>query len=535
MLCHRVIEHAARQHGGRRIVSRTTEGPIKVTNYTQVHERALRVSKRLINEGIKPGDRIATLAWSNSNHLECWYGIAGIGAIYHPVNPRLFSEQLVYIINDGQDRILLLDTSFVELVESLAERLPTITRYVILTDHASMPNTRLRGAIAYEDWIAEVDTDFAWQNFDENTAASLMYTSGTTGQPKGVLYSHRSIVLMSLTSNSPDMYGFSSNDVVLQVVPMCHANGWTWPFSAPMAGASLVLPGARLDGAALGELLLNERVTCTGGVPTIWQTALTHFAERDIVLKDLKRIFIGGSPASRAMIETFKDVHGAEVISVYGGTEMGPMAAACSLMPETKDFTDDALADLRQMQGRPPFLVEFQIYDDNGKAGAWDGASVGHLRARGPCIIQAYYGKERGSGLDGNGFFDTGDIATISKYGYIRLTDRAKDLVKSGGEWISSIDLENLVMNHPDIYEAAVIGIRHPKWDERPVVVAVHREGAAVSKEDVLRFLQGKIAKWWMPDDVVFVAALPHTATGKLHKTVLRKQFENYQLPDLRP
>ncbi|KRB70612.1 long-chain-fatty-acid--CoA ligase [Noviherbaspirillum sp. Root189] len=528
LLCHRVIEHAARQHGERRVVSRTVEGPIKVTNYAEIHERALRVSKRLVKDSIRPGDRIATLAWSTSNHLECWYGIAGIGAIYHPVNPRLFSEQISYIINNAKDRVLLLDTSFVELVESLSDGLPTIERYVILTDRANMPQTRLRNAIAYEDWIAEVDADFTWHSFDENTAASLAYTSGTTGQPKGVLYSHRSIVLMSLAANSPDMYGFGSNDVVLQVVPMCHANGWTWPFSAPMAGAELVLPGAQLDGESLSELLLNERVTCTGGVPTVWQGVLAHLAERGETLTDLKRIYIGGSPCPRSLMEAFMNGHGVEVRSAFGMTEMGPMAAICSLMPETHDLTGDAMVDLLQTQGRPPFMVEFRTEDDEGRIQPWDGVSAGHLKARGPCIVQAYYGNEIGSALDEHGFFDTGDIAAINKNGYVRLTDRAKDLVKSGGEWISSIDLENHVMDHPDVFEAAVIGAKHPKWDERPVVVAVRKEGSRVSKEDIMGFLTGKIAKWWMPDDIIFVDSLPHTATGKLHKSVLRSQYENH-------
>jgi len=313
LLCQRVIEHAARQHGQRRVVTRTVEGEIKVSNYAEVHRRALRVSKRLVAEGVRMGDRIGTLAWNTASHLECWYGIAGMGAVYHPINPRLFSEQIIYIINHAEDRILMVDVSFVEMMEELAPRLPGVERYVILTDRAHMPSTSLRNAIAYEDWIAEVDDDFAWQDFDENTAASLLYTSGTTGQPKGVLYSHRSVVLMSLAANSPDMYGFSANDVVLQVVPMCHANGWTWPFSAPMAGAALILPGSRADGASLTELLVAEQVTCSGGVPTVWQGVLTHLAQHGQKLPHLKRVYIGGSPCARSMIEAFTRDHGVEV------------------------------------------------------------------------------------------------------------------------------------------------------------------------------------------------------------------------------
>ena len=535
LLCHRVLEHAARQHGGRRVVSRLHDGSLAVTNYAQMEARAKRVSQRLLAEGIQQGDRIGTLAWSNANHLECWFGIAGAAAVYHPINPRLFGEQIAFIINDAKDRILLVDIAFVGLVESLAERLPSVERYVILCDKASMPKTALRNAIAYEDWIAEGDANYGWPDFDENTAASLAYTSGTTGQPKGVLYSHRSIVLMSLIANSPDMYGFSANDVVLQVVPMCHANGWTWPFSAPMAGASLVLPGPGLDGASLAELLQNERVTCTGGVPTVWKGVLDHLEAQGEKLTHLKRIYIGGSPCPRSMIQAFNERHGVEVRSAFGATEMGPMSAICSLMPETNGLEGEAMMDLRQTQGRPPFLVEFKICDEHGRRLPWDGQTSGHLRVRGPCIVQAYYGKPKGSALDEEGFFDTGDVATINQHGYVRLTDRAKDLVKSGGEWISSVDLENLASDHPGVREAAVIGARHPKWDERPLLLAVRREGVKTDKAEILEFLSGKVARWWLPDDILFVDELPHTATGKLDKKVLRAKYADHliaQIPD---
>ena len=530
LLCHRVIEHAARQHPERRVVSRMPDGSLWTTNYAQVHQRALRVSKRLTKDGIVAGDRIATLASSTSNHLECWYGIAGIGAVYHPINPRLFVEQIVFIVNKAQDRVLFLDASFVPLVESIAARLPTIERYVILTTADGVTATSLPNAVGYEAWLAEVDADFVWESFDENCAASLAFTSGTTGDPKGILYSHRSIVLMSLAANSPDMYGFGANDVVLQVVPMCHANGWTWPFSAPMAGAELILPGERMDPESLTELLVSQRVTCTGGVPTVWQSVINYMQESNEKLQHLKRIYIGGSPTPLSLIAAFADIHGVEVRAAYGMTEMGPMAAIGSLMPETRDFAGNDLINLRQMQGRPPFLVEFRSETEDGQHQPWDGSSVGRLKSRGPCIVSGYYGNESGSALDADGFFDTGDIAIINKHGYIRLTDRAKDLVKSGGEWISSVDLENLVMDHPAIAEAAVIGAKHPKWDERPLVIAVRKRGRDVSKEEILSFLKDKIAKWWTPDDVIFVEALPHTSTGKLHKTVLRSIYENHLL-----
>lgn len=533
LLCHRVIEHAARQHPERRVVSRLADGTIESTNYAGIHCRALQVSKRLVEDGIGVGDRVATLASSTANHLECWYGIAGIGAVYHPINPRLFVEQIVFIINKAQDRLLFADASLLPFLEGIAARLPTVERYVIFGADAKLVASTLPNAVPYEAWLGEVDDDFTWRSFDENSAAALTFTSGTTGDPKGVLYSHRSIVLMSLTANSPDMYGFGSNDIVLQVVPMCHANGWTWPFSAPMAGASLILPGEKMDPESLSRLLIDERVTCTGGVPTVWQSVVGHLRERGETLRDLKRIYIGGAPTPTSLIETFTDVHGVEVRAAYGMTEMGPMAAIGTLMPETRDLTGAELMTLRQMPGRPPFLVEFRSISDEGANQPWDGVSAGRLKARGPCIVSGYFGSEAGSALDHTGFFDTGDIATINQHGYVRLTDRAKDLVKSGGEWISSVDLENLVMDHPGIAEAAVIGAKHPKWDERPLVIAVRKNGSQVSKNEVFGFLKDKIAKWWMPDDVLFIEEMPHTSTGKMHKLVLREMYENYLIEKL--
>ncbi len=528
LLCHRIIQHAAREHGQRRVVTRSVEGPLHVTNYAQIHQRALRVSQKLMAEGIKQGDRVGTVAWSTARHMECWYGIAGIGAIYHPINPRLFTEQIVHIVNDAKDRILLVDTSFVELLEGLADKLASVERYIILTDRAHMPQTSLRNAVSYEDWIADADGDLEWPVFDENTAASLAYTSGTTGSPKGVLYSHRSIVLMSLTGTSPDMYGFSALDVILQVVPMCHANGWTWPFSAPMAGAGMVFPGSRLDGASIAELLLGEHVTIAGGVPTVWQAVLDHLDKQNITLTELKRVYVGGSPSPQPMIKAFAQRHAAEVRSSYGMTEMGPLGGICTLLPETKDWSGDALMKLRQTQGRPPFLVEYRIIDDEGNELPRDGKQMGHLQTIGPCIVNAYYGQDPGSQLDRDGYFDTGDIAIIDPNGYIHLTDRAKDLVKSGGEWISSIDLEHIVVTHPDIHEAAVIGVKHPKWDERPLLIVVLKETRGLEKQDLYDFLQDKVAKWWLPDDILFVDDIPHTATGKIHKATLRKQYENF-------
>ena len=530
LLCHSVIEHAAREHGQRRIVTRSVEGPIEVTDYAQVHRRARKVSDRLIADGIVPGDRVGTLAWSTARHLECWYGIAGIGAVYHPVNPRLFPDQIAYIINEAGDRILLVDLSFVALLEGIAERLPQVERYVILTDRAHMPDTRLRNALPYEEWIASADAGYAWKSFDENMAAGLVYTSGTTGHPKGVLLSHRSVVLMSLTGTSADMYGFSALDVVLQVPPMCHANGWTWPYSAPMTGAALVFPGAALDGASLCELLISENVTVAGGVPTVWQGVLDHLDARGVALKTLKRLYVGGSPCPSPMIEAFSNRHGVEVRSSNGMTEMGPLGSICTLVPETRDLEGDQRIALLQTQGRPPYLVEYRTTDDTGRVLPRDGQTMGHLQSRGPCVVRSYFGTPGEDVVDGDGFFDTGDIAIIDPYGYIHITDRAKDLVKSGGEWISSIDLEHIAMRHPDVREVAVIGASHPKWDERPLLIVALKEGGVADKQALLDFLKGKIATWWMPDDVIFVDEIAHTAIGKINKAALRAQYRDHLL-----
>ena len=528
LLCHRVLEHASREHGQRRVVTRSVEGPIEVTNYRDIHSRALRVSQALVKHGIRAGDRVATLAWSTARHLECWYGIAGAGAIYHPLNPRLFSEQIVYIAQQAADRLLFLDTTFVSLVEQMADRLPSIECFVILTSRMHMPKTTLKNAIAYDEWLAQSDGDFVWADFDEQQAASLVYTSGTTGHPKGVLLSHRSVVLMSLTANAPDMYGFSSTDIVLQVPPMCHANGWTWPFTALMAGASLIFPGARLDPASLTELLVSERVTCTGGVPTVWQGVLEYLSQQSIRLTDLKRVYIGGSPCPQPMIEAFEQTHAAEVRSSMGMTEMGPLSGICTLTPDTRDKQGDELTRLKQSQGRVPFLVQYRTVNAQGVEVPRGESTMGCLQAKGPCVLRAYYDSPEQTLLNDDGFFDTGDIATIDRHGYLYITDRAKDLVKSGGEWISSIDLENTVMTHPLVQEAAVIGVKHPKWDERPLLIIVTKPGAVLTGERVVQHLNGKIAKWWLPDAIIFVESIPHTSIGKINKALLRTQYADF-------
>ena len=530
LLCHRIIDHAAINHAERPIVTRSVEGAMHATSYAQIRARALQVAQRLDRDGIRLGDRVATLAWNTWRHFEAWYGIMGIGAIYHTVNPRLFPDQIVWIVNHAEDRMMLADLTFVPLLEKLADKLPTIERYVVLTDSAHMPQTSLRNAVPYEEWIGEVDGDFAWKSFDENTAAGMCYTSGTTGNPKGVVYSHRSNVLHGLMASTPDMKGYSSRDVVMPVVPMFHANCWAMAFAAPISGASIVMPGAKLDGASVFEMLDRYKVTATAAVPTVWLMLLQHLEATGHKLPHLKKVVIGGSACPRAIAKTFQDVYGVEVIHAWGMTEMSPLGTACTLKPEYAALGGDARLDIQQKQGQSPFLVEMKITDDAGRRLPWDGKTFGRLKVRGPAVARGYY-KEDDSILDEEGFFDTGDVATIDRHGYMQVTDRAKDVIKSGGEWISSIDLENLAIGHPKVAEAAVIGVKHPKWDERPLLVVVLKKDQSATRDDILGFMRGKVATWWMPDEVVFVDEIPHTATGKIQKTVLRRRFKDYVLP----
>ena len=531
LLCHRIIDHAATYHAERPVISRSIEGPIHTTNYAAIRQRALKVAKRLEKDGVRFGDRVATLAWNSWRHLEAWYGILGIGAIYHTVNPRLFPEQIAFIVNHAEDRVLMTDMTFLPLLEKLAGKLPNIERYIVLTDAAHMPATSLRNAVPYEEWIAEVDDDFTWKSFDENTAAGMCYTSGTTDNPKGVLYSHRSNVLHAMMAALPDSKGLSSRDVAMPVVPMFHANGWSLAFSTPLVGATLVLPGAKMDGPSIYELLDTYKVTFTAAVPTVWLMLLQDLEKTGAKLPHLKRVVIGGSACPRAMTKTFNDVYGVEVIHAWGMTEMSPLGSLCTMKPEYAELTGEARLDIQQKQGHPPFGVEMKITDDAGKRLPWDGKTFGRLKVRGPAVAKSYFKGEGGNLLDAEGFFDTGDVSTIDPYGYMQITDRSKDVIKSGGEWISSIDLENLAVGHPKVAEAAVIGVKHPKWDERPLLVVVLKKGERASKAEILGFMQGRIAKWWMPDDVVFVDEIPHTATGKIQKLVLRENFKDYILP----
>ena len=529
LLCHKIIDHAARQHGDREVVSRSVEGPIHRTNYREVQARARRVAKRLDSDGFRLGDRGATLAWNTWRHLEVWYGLLGLGGIYHTVNPRLFPEQIAWIVNDAEDRVLFVDLTFLPLVEKLRDHMKSVEKVVVLTDAAHMPDTPL-DAEPYEEWLA-ADEDFAWREFDENTAAGMCYTSGTTGNPKGVVYSHRSNVLHSFISNTPDMIGMRAADRIMPVVPMFHANCWGIAFTAPMAGAALIMPGAKLDGASLHEFLNTERVTGTAAVPTIWLGLLQHLDATGGALPHLERVVIGGAACPRALIEGFEERYGVRVLHAWGMTEMSPLGTVCSFKPEVADLEKEPRYALQEKQGHAPFGVELVVTDDANEERPRDGTTFGRLKVRGPAVSRAYF-RDESEILDEGGWFDTGDIAHIDRHGYMRITDRSKDVIKSGGEWISSIDLENLAVSHPAVAEAAVIGVHHPKWDERPLLIVVAKAEATPSKDALLEFLRPKVAKWWLPDDVVFVDQIPHTATGKIKKTELRERFRDYRLPE---
>lgn len=536
LLCGKILDHAATYHGERSLVSRSIEGPIEATTYQAMHLRSKMASSAFSAEGIRLGDRVATLAWNTTRHMEVWYGLLGIGAIYHTLNPRLFPDQIAWIINHAGDRLLVADLTFIPIIEAIEDKIPTIEKIIILTDEAHLPENSLKKPlIAYEEWIAEGDDDFNWLEFDENTAAGMCYTSGTTGDPKGVVYSHRSNVLHALAANVPDMLGLSCRDVVMPVVPLFHANGWSLAFSAPLVGAALVMPGARMDGEAIYELLDRHKVTITAAVPTVWLMLLSYLEETGKKLPLLERVVIGGSAAPRSMIEAFETRYDVRVIHAWGMTEMSPLGSLCTLKPEYDGLSADERLGLQEKQGHPPFTIEMKITDDNNMEMPRDGKSFGRLKVRGPSIAKEYYGGAGAEQFDADGWFDTGDVATLNEHGYMQITDRSKDVIKSGGEWISSIEIENIAVGHPKVAEAAVIGIPHPKWDERPLLVIVARDGETPDDEDVLSFLDGKIAKWWRPDGVAIVEEIPHTATGKIQKTTLREQFRDFRFPSVDP
>jgi fatty-acyl-CoA synthase len=531
MLVHKIIDHAALYHGDREVVSRSVEGPIVRTNYREIAGRSRKVAHALDRLGIRLGDRCATLAWNTARHIEAWYGITGIGAIYHTLNPRLFPDQIVYIANHAEDKVLFFDITFAKLVEEIAPRIPSIELFVCLTDATHLPKADIPNLVAYEEFIAGADENFAWKEFDEHTGCGLCYTSGTTGNPKGVLYSHRSNVLHAFIAGQADAMGLRAVDAVLPVVPMFHANAWALAFAAPMIGAKLVMPGPKLDGDSICELLTDEHVTMTAAVPTVWLALLQYLGKTGKTLPDMKRVLIGGSAAPRAMIETFEKKYGITVVHAWGMTEMSPLGTLGTLKPAMAALPYEQQLDYKAKQGHPPFGVEMKIVDDADKELPRDGKAFGRLKVRGPAVAKGYFRGEGTDAFDSEGWFDTGDVATIDRDGYMTITDRAKDVIKSGGEWISTIEIENIAVGHPAVAEAAVIGVAHPKWDERPLLIVVLKPGQHATREELLAYLTGKIAKWWMPDDVVFVDEIPHTATGKIQKMTLREKFGKYRLP----
>ncbi|RVU38090.1 long-chain-fatty-acid--CoA ligase [Hwanghaeella grinnelliae] len=533
LLVSSLIEFGAENHADKLVVSRRVEGDVHHQTFAETRDRVAQLAHALKALGINEEDRVATIAWNGHRHLELYYAISGIGAVCHTINPRLFAEQLDYIVNHAADRALFIDLTFVPIVEKMQGRFPSVEHVVIMTDRAHMPDTTIENALCFEDLLDGQPTSYDWPDMDENTAAGLCYTSGTTGNPKGVLYSHRSHVLHALSVASVDGFYLESRDVVLPVVPLFHVNAWGLPYICFVTGTSLVFPGPNLDGASLFDLMDKENVTAAWGVPTVWLGLIGEMQKQGRKPAHLKSMLIGGSAAPRAMIETFEKQHGLDIVHGWGMTEMSPIGTI-GVLPSRYDETDmDERINLKAKQGRRLFQVDMKIVDEDGNRQPHDGKTSGELYVRGPFITAGYYNDESASAgcFDAEGWFKTGDVATIDPEGFLLIVDRSKDLIKSGGEWISSIDLENAAIGHPDIVEAAAIGLPHPKWDERPLLVVVPREGATVSKESILDHLASRVAKWWLPDDIAFVEAIPHSATGKIRKTELRDMFKDYTLP----
>ncbi|TCP10045.1 3-(methylthio)propionyl-CoA ligase [Caldimonas thermodepolymerans] len=525
-----LLVHAARHNGDIEIVSKRVEGDIHRYTYRDAELRARKLAQALARLGCEEGDRVGTLAWNGYRHFEIYYGTSGSGLVCHTINPRLFPEQIAWIINDAEDRVLCFDLTFLPLVEKLAPQLRTVQHYVLMTDRAHMPaQTSLPDLKCYDELVEAENGDYAWPQFDENTASSICYTSGTTGNPKGAVYSHRSTVLHAYASALPDAMACGGADVILPVVPMFHVNAWGIPYSAALVGAKLVFPGPHLDGKSLYELFETEKVTFSAGVPTVWLGLLTYVKENKLTFSTFKRTVIGGSACPPAMIRTLEDDYGVNVIHAWGMTELSPLGTLSKLKSKHANLPREEQRRILEKQGKVIYGIDMEITDDNGNALPWDGKASGNLVVRGHWVIDRYF---RSDSLPlQNGWFPTGDVATIDPDGYMQITDRSKDVIKSGGEWISSIDLENIAMAHPAVHEAAAIACRHPKWDERPLLVVVRKPGQEVTREELLKFYEGKIAKWQIPDDVVFVDEIPHTATGKMQKLKLREQFANYKLP----
>ncbi|RPE70727.1 fatty-acyl-CoA synthase [Tibeticola sediminis] len=531
LLISALIEFAARHHGDAEIVSRRVEGDIHRYTYRDLASRSRQVAGALDGLGLAMGDRVATLAWNGYRHLELYFGVSGSGRVLHTINPRLHPDQIAWIANHAEDQVVCFDMSFLPIIQAIHGKCPTVRHWIALCEaHALPANTGIPGLRSYEDWVAGQSTDYDWPVFDENAASSMCYTSGTTGNPKAALYSHRSTILHAYAAALPDVMCLSARDAILPVVPMFHVNAWGIPYSAALVGSKLVFPGPALDGKSIYELIEAEGVTYAAGVPTVWQMLLAHMKAHGLRFSTLKRTVIGGSACPPAMIEAFKNDYGVEVLHAWGMTEMSPLGTVCTLKNKHLGLPEDEQMKIRMKQGRAIFGVDMKIVDAEGRELPWDGKTSGNLLVKGPWIIREYFKGEGGDPLV-DGWFPTGDVATIDPDGYMQITDRSKDVIKSGGEWISSIDVENIAMAHPAVQMAACIGVKHPKWDERPIVVVVKRPGAELSREELLAFYEGKIAKWQIPDDVVFVDAIPLGATGKMLKTKLREMLADYRLP----
>jgi fatty-acyl-CoA synthase len=527
-----IIEFAERWFPKVEVVSRSVEGPIHRYTYKDMGRRARQVANVMQTLGIKQGDRVATLAWNGYRHMELYYGVSGSGAVLHTVNPRLFKEQLAYVINHAGDRVVFLDLTFVPLLESVVSELPDVEQYVIMTDRAHMPETSLPKVQCYEELLEAAGSDYQWPVFDENAASSICYTSGTTGNPKGVVYSHRSTLIHALGSSIPNGLSLSGNDSILLVVPQFHVNSWGVSYAAPMNGCKLVLPGPAMDGASLHELLQSERCTLSLAVPTVWMMLTGFLRESGETLPHMKRVVIGGSAVPEAMIRSFEKDYEVEVIHAWGMTETSPLGTLNFLMPHLRELDYEQQMPIKLKQGKSVFGIDIRIIDDDNNVLPHDGVAFGKLQARGHWVTSGYFGDDKHDAISSDGWFDTGDVATIDEDGYMMITDRTKDVIKSGGEWISSIELENIAVGHPDISEAAVIAIPHPKWDERPLVVAVKNDNSNIDKQTLLEYIAASVAKWQVPNDVVFVDELPHGATGKLNKLKLREDFNDYRFPD---
>ncbi len=527
-----LLTHAARHHAGGEVVSRTHDGSIHRTTWGETEQRARRLARVLQRLGVGADDRVGTLAWNDYRHLEVYYAAPGMQAICHTVNPRLHPDDIAYIINHAADRVLFVDIGFAPLISQIAPRISDSVRDVVmLGTEAQMPEVALAPGMrlhCYDTLIAEADADYAWPSFDENTASALCYTSGTTGRPKGVLYSHRSTVLHAYAIALPDVLSLRATSRILPVVPMFHVNAWGIPYATAMTGAALILPARHLDGASMAALLNQERVTLTCGVPTVWLGLLQHLRSSGERLHTVTRIMTGGSAAPPLLIEAFRDEYGVAVEHGWGMTELSPVGTYNAPKLAQIGLEKDAAVRHMLKQGRILSGIDMKIVDGEGRELPWDGVAFGDLMVRGPWVTSAYYGDQPGSACDAEGWFATGDVATIDPDGFMEITDRSKDVVKSGGEWISSITLENIAVSHPDVLEAAVIAARHAKWDERPLLLVVPRPGHTIDPASVLQIYEGKVAKWWLPDAVVVVDALPHTATGKLLKTALRSRYRDY-------